>query len=166
MAARKPASMLRSTRLPLPPRAASGIIASAIIVSIAPTAKPSAKRNQVREYFPDHRRVFDAGDQLDETSAFTTNISWLEGLLWPTTAISTVEFYVLWITAIHHTAERHPVNSLMALSTQFSPLANSRICLLLSIFQRRHTSPALGSSREHREFIVPDHFHNFANSTI
>jgi hypothetical protein len=35
-----------------------------------------------------------------------------------TTAISNVEFYVLWITAIHHTAERHPVNSLMALSTQ------------------------------------------------
>ena len=38
------------------------------------------------------------------------------GLAW-FTAISTVEFYVLWITAIHHTAERHPVNSLMALST-------------------------------------------------
>ena len=41
------------------------------------------------------------------------------GLAW-FTAISTVEFYVLWITAIHHTAERHPVNSLMALSTPSS----------------------------------------------
>jgi hypothetical protein len=68
MAARKPVSVLRSTRLPLPTRAAS-----AITVSIAPTARPSAKRNQVREYFQGHRRVFDAGDQLDETSALVNS---------------------------------------------------------------------------------------------
>ncbi len=36
---------------------------------------------QVSEYLVNHRRVFNAGDQLDETGAFATNISLREGLL-------------------------------------------------------------------------------------
>ena len=36
---------------------------------------------QVSEYLVDHRRVFDAGDDLDETGAFDTNTGLLEGLL-------------------------------------------------------------------------------------
>jgi hypothetical protein len=36
---------------------------------------------QVSEYLLDHRRVFDAGNDLDETGAFATNTGLLEGLL-------------------------------------------------------------------------------------
>ena len=36
---------------------------------------------QVSEYPVDHRRVFDAGDDLDETGAFATNTGLPEGLL-------------------------------------------------------------------------------------
>jgi hypothetical protein len=39
----------------------------------------------VSEYLVDHRRIFDAGDDLDETCAIATFISLLEGPLWPTT---------------------------------------------------------------------------------
>jgi hypothetical protein len=35
----------------------------------------------VSEYLVDHRRVFDAGNDLDETGAFATNTGLLEGLL-------------------------------------------------------------------------------------
>jgi hypothetical protein len=42
---------------------------------------------------------------------------------WPTTAISTVEFDVIWITALHHTTERQPANSLVA---EFDPKGTFR----------------------------------------
>jgi hypothetical protein len=36
---------------------------------------------QVSEYFFDHTRIFNAGDDLDLTGAFATNTGLLEGLL-------------------------------------------------------------------------------------
>ncbi len=36
---------------------------------------------QVSEYLVDHRRVFDAGDDLVDTGAFAANTGLLEGLL-------------------------------------------------------------------------------------
>ena len=37
--------------------------------------------SQVSEYLVDHRRVFDAGDDLDEADTFATNTGLPEGLL-------------------------------------------------------------------------------------
>jgi hypothetical protein len=36
---------------------------------------------QVSEYFPDHHRVFNSGDDLDGATAFSANTSLLEGRL-------------------------------------------------------------------------------------
>ena len=57
MAAKKPKSVLSPTALALPIWPASGIIAAAIIVSIAPAAKPSAKIKQVRFNAPAPKAV-------------------------------------------------------------------------------------------------------------
>ena len=55
IAARKPARVLRPTALAFPMWTASGIIADAIIVSIAPAASPSAKTSQVGSSAPASR---------------------------------------------------------------------------------------------------------------
>jgi hypothetical protein len=53
---------------------------------------------QVGQYPRNHRRIFDAGNDLDETGAFATNTGLLEGPLMA--AIKSIVFQATSITAL------------------------------------------------------------------